>query len=136
MRNLLRSLALSFCLLSVGSGGCRRDLSSARGVVEKFVDQHYVNIDLEKAKQYTVGLALAKIDEELRLTAGQVIDASTRKPAIHYRLLEKKERARRASFLYEGTIRAEDAPVFTRRWLILARREGDRWWVSNFSEYD
>ncbi|MBI3000198.1 MAG: hypothetical protein HYY46_17365 [Deltaproteobacteria bacterium] len=136
MKNLLRHLALSLCLLSVGLVGCRRDLSTARGVVEEFVDQHYVNIDLEKAKQYTAGLALAKIDEERRLTAGQVVDASTRKPTIHYRLLEKKESARRASFLYEGTIRAEDAPVFTRRWLILARREGDRWWVSNFSEYD
>ena len=136
MKNPLRYLALCLCLLSAGSGACRRDLNTAQGVVEEFVDQHYVNIDIEKAKQYTVGLALAKINEELRLTAGQVIDASTRKPSIHYRLLEKKQSAARASFLYEGTIRAEDAPVFTRRWLILARREGERWRVSNFSEYD
>lgn len=139
MRNLAaRWTCVYFALLlfMVLFGGCDKDLSTARGVVEEFVDQHYVHIDLEKAKQYTVGLALAKINEELRLTAGQLIDASTRKPKINYRLLEKKESERRASFLYEGTIRAEDAPEFKRRWLVLARKEGNRWMVSNFSEFD
>lgn len=126
--------ALSSFIILIG--GCRKDLSTSQGVVEEFVDQHYVHIDLEKAKQYTVGLALAKINEELRLTAGQVIDASTRKPKINYRLLEKKESEQRASFLYEGTIRAEDAPEFKRRWLVLARKEGTRWMVSNFTEFD
>lgn len=139
MRNLAaRWTCVCFALLlfMVLFGGCDNDLSTARGVVEEFVDQHYVRIDLEKAKQYTVGLALAKINEELRLTAGQLIDASTRKPQINYRLLEKKESERRASFLYEGTIRAEDAPEFKRRWLVLARKEGNQWMVSNFSEFD
>lgn len=115
---------------------CRRDLRTAQGVVEEFLDQHYVHIDLQKAKEYSVGLALEKINEEIRLTSGQVIDASTRKPRVHYRLLEKKGGERRASFLYEGTIRAEDAPDFNRRWLITARKEGDRWRVSNFTESD
>jgi hypothetical protein len=115
---------------------CNRDLRTARGVAEEFVDQHYVHINLQRAKEHAVGLALQKIDEEIRLTAGHVIDASTRKPKVHYRLLEKKEGARRASFLYEGTIRAQDAPQFTRRWLIVARKEGDQWRVSNFTEYD
>lgn len=136
MKSSLAGLVLVPCVMAVLSSGCRRDLATARGVVEEFVDQHYVHINLDKAKQYAVGLALEKINEELRLTAGQVIDASTRKPRIHYRLLEKKESPGRASFLYEGTIRAEDAPEFTRRWLILARKEGDRWRVSNFTEYD
>jgi outer membrane lipopolysaccharide assembly protein LptE/RlpB len=116
--------------------GCGKDLRTARGVVEEFIDQHYVHIDLQKAKEYSVGLALEKINEEIRLTSGQMIDASTRKPRVHYRLLEKKEGERRASFLYEGTIEAEDAPVFTRRWLIAARWEDNRWRVSNFTEYD
>lgn len=136
MKRLDTGILIASCLMAVLLSGCRKDLGTAQGVAEEFVDQHYVHIDLEKAKQYAVGLALQKINEELRLTAGQVIDASTRKPKIHYRLLEKKESRGRASFLYEGTIRAEDAPEFTRRWLILARKEGDRWRVSNFSEFD
>jgi hypothetical protein len=136
MKNFSASIAMPLCLLVTLFGGCSRDLRTAEGVVEEFVDHHYVHIDLQKAKEYSVGLALQKINEEIRLTSGQVIDASTRKPRIHYRLLEKKEAGGRASFLYEGTIRAEDAPQFTRRWLIVARKERDRWWVSNFTEFD
>jgi hypothetical protein len=115
---------------------CGRDLGTAQGVVEEFVDQHYVHIDLQKAKTYVVGLALNKIDEEIRLTAGQTIDASTQKPRVNYRLLEKKDGATRASFLYEGTIRSDDGTAFTRKWLVAARKEGNQWRVSNFSESD
>ena len=115
---------------------CGRDLGTAQGVVEEFVDQHYVHIDLQKAKAYAVSLALDKVNEEIRLTAGQKIDASTQKPKINYRLLEKKEGDRRASFLYEGTIRSDDGTSFTRKWLVAARKEGAQWRVSNFTESD
>jgi len=128
-------MTLFLCALIFTLGACGRDLQTAKGVVEEFVDQHYVYIDLKAAKQYCIGLALYKINEEIRLTAGQVIDASTRKPKIYYRLLESKEEEQRASFLYEGTIRAQDTPEFTRRWLIIARKEGGQWRVSNFTEY-
>ncbi|TMA05274.1 MAG: hypothetical protein E6J89_19305 [Deltaproteobacteria bacterium] len=131
----IRTAAVLFLAIALLST-CGRDLRTARGVVEEFVDQHYVRIDLQKAKEYVVGLALEKINEEIRLTSGQAIDASTRKPRIHYKLLEKKEGEQRASFLYEGTIEAEDAPAFTRRWLVAARKEDNQWRVSNFTEYD
>jgi hypothetical protein len=116
--------------------GCARDLGTAQGVVEEFLDQHYVNIDIPKAKQYAVGLALEKLNEETRLTAGQTIDASTQKPRVNYRLLEKKNGTNRASFLYEGTIRSDDGTEFTRKWLVAARKEGNQWRVSNFTESD
>lgn len=135
MKSPFPGMTLFLCALIFTLGACDRDLQTAQGIVEEFVDQHYVNIDLETAKQYCVGLALHKINEEIRLTAGQVIDASTRKPKIYYRLLERKEEERQASFLFEGTIRAQDAPEFTRRWLIIARKEGGQWRVSNFTEY-
>ncbi len=135
MKSPFPGMTLFLCALIFTLGACNRDLQTAQGVVEEFVDQHYVYIDLETAKQYCVGLALHKINEEIRLTAGQVIDASTRKPKIYYRLLERKEEERQASFLFEGTIRAQDAPEFTRRWLIIARKEGGQWRVSNFTEY-
>jgi len=127
-----------FSLIFVSSFviGCGHDLNTAQGVVEEFVDQHYVYIDIQKAKQYAIGLALAKLNEEIRLTAGQNIDASTQKPKINYTLLEKKENGNRASFLYEGTIRSDDGTSFTRKWLIAARKEGNQWRVSNFSESD
>ena len=118
------------------SGACGRDLGTAQGVAEEFVDQHYVHIDLPKAKAYAVSVALEKINEEIRLTAGQQIDASTRKPKVNYQLLEKKESGARASFLYEGTIQSDDGTSFTRKWLVAARKEGNEWRVSNFTESD
>ena len=117
-------------------GACGRDLSTAQGVVEEFVDHHYVRIDLPKAKALAVSLALHKVDEEIRLTDGQKIDASTQKPRVHYSLIEKKEGAERSSFLYEGTIQSDDGTSFTRKWLINARKENNQWRVSNFSESD
>src|ERR1041384_194226 len=118
------------------TSGCSRDLNTAQGVAEEFVDQHYVAIDLPKAKALTVSVAQHKIDEEIRLIAGQKIDAATQKPRINYRLLEKNEGAQRSTYLYEGTIQSDDGTSFTRRWLITARKEGNGWRVSNFTESD
>jgi len=136
MRKTLSFFALPFLVWSLFLDGCGRDLGTAQGVADEFVDQHYVNFDLQKAKAYTVSLALDKVNEEIRLTAGQKIDASTQKPKINYRLLEKKEGEQRASYLYEGTIRSNDGSSFTRKWLIAARKESDQWRVSNFTESD
>jgi hypothetical protein len=127
------SYSLSLLLLIAA---CGRDLSTAQGVVEEFVDQHYVHINLPNAKALAVSIALHKVNEEIRLTDGQKVDASTQKPRVHYTLLEKKESAERASFLYEGTIQSNDGTSFTRKWLINARREGNQWRVSNFTESD
>jgi hypothetical protein len=125
-----------FILLLIFAGACGRDLSTAQGVVEEFVDHHYVAIDLAKAKTLAVSLALHKVNEEIRLTDGQKIDASTQKPRVHYTLVEKKEGPERSSFLYEGTIQSDDGTSFTRKWLINVRKEGDQWRVSNFTESD
>ena len=136
MRNILSFFALPFLVWSLFLNGCGRDLGTAQGVADEFVDQHYVNFDLQKAKAYAVSVALEKVNEEIRLTAGQKIDAATNKPKINYRLLEKKEGEQRASFLYEGTIQSDDGSSFTRKWLIAARKDADQWRVSNFTESD
>lgn len=135
MRSFSVRLSYSLPLLLL-IAACGRDLSTAQGVVEEFVDQHYVHINLPKAKALAVSVALHKVNEEIRLTEGQKVDASTQKPRVHYTLLEKKESAERASFLYEGTIQSNDGTSFTRKWLINARREGNQWRVSNFTESD
>lgn len=115
---------------------CRAHEGTPLGVAERFVDQHYVQIDLEAAKPFCTGLALQKIENEQRLTQGQPIDESTRKPTVRYRLLEKKDDADHASFVFEGTINVEDAGKFTRKWLISTRRDDGVWKVSNFEEFD
>jgi hypothetical protein len=130
------SACLRYLLFCILLAACGRDLSTAQGVVEEFVDQHYVHIDLPKAKALTVSIALHKVNEEIRLTEGQKVDASTQKPRVNYSLLEKKESPERASFLYEGSIQSGDGTSFTRKWLINARKEGAQWRVSNFTESD
>jgi len=116
--------------------GCGHDLNSGQGVAEEFVDQHYVQIDLAKAKKYAVSVALAKVDEEIRLTSGQSIDASTQKPRVNYQLLEKNENEKRATYLYEGRIQSDDGTSFSKKWLITTRLDGTQWRVSNFTESD
>ena len=134
MKTTFSFFALPFLVWLFFLSGCGRDLGTAQGVADEFIDQHYVNFDLQKAKAYTVSVALDKVNEEIRLTTGQKIDASTNKPKINYRLLQKKEGERRASFVYEGTIQSDDGSSFTRRWLITARKDGEEWRVSNFTE--
>jgi hypothetical protein len=134
LRQLFVSVRLLLPLLLVAA--CSRDMNTAQGVVEEFVDQHYVQFNLAGAKAHVVSVALDKINEEIRLTTGQKIDQSTQKPRVNYKLVEKKESEKRASFLYEGTIQSDDGTSFKRKWLIAARKEGANWRVSNFSESD
>ncbi len=122
-------------LMTTGAA-CRSDDTTSLGVAERFVDQHYVEINLEAAKPFCVGLALKKLQEEQRLTRGQTIDESTRKPTVHYRLVDKKDDPEQPSFVFEGTIRVEDAGQFVRKWLVTTRRDGAVWKVSNFEEFD
>jgi hypothetical protein len=129
-------LCVSAAFASVALLACRGQENTPQGVAERFVDQHYVQIDLEAAKPFCVGLALQKVQEEQRLTQGQRIDEATRKPTVHYRLVEKHDDGDAASFVFEGTIDVEDAPKFTRKWLVSTRRSGERWRVSNFEEFD
>jgi hypothetical protein len=136
LKNCRPIFGITFLLLVLVASACGRDLNTAQGVAEEFVDHHYVAIDLQKAKSLAVSVALNKVNEEIRLTAGQKIDASTQKPRVHYSLLEKKEGEQRASFLYEGTIQSEDGTSFRRKWRIAARKEGNHWRVSNFTESD
>lgn len=129
---LLFLFSLAIPLLS----DCGRDLSTAAGTVEEFVDLHYVDMNLSKARQHCIGLALKKIDEEIRLTQGQPVDASTRKPSVYYKLLEKRQGPASVSFLYQGTVRPADASVFVKRWLITARPINGVWKISNFADFD
>ena len=126
----VRAVVAALLLLT----SCGHDLNTGQGVAEEFVDQHYIKIDLQKAKQYTVSVAQAKIDEEIKLTSGQTIDASTQKPRVNYTLLEKNEGEQRSTFLYEGNIQSDDGTSFTRKWSIATRKDANGWRVSNFTE--
>ncbi len=118
-------------------GACQSDPNSARGVAERFLDAHYIQIDLQAAKPYCTGLALSRLEDEIRLTQGQVIDEGTRKPQVHYHLQEEKPRGEKSvSFLYEATVSVDGAGQFIKRILLTVRRKEEGWRVANYREFD
>ncbi len=129
--------SLMLCLVALAAVGCRAGADSPRGVAERFLDEHYVLMDLEGAKRYCTGLALAKVDEELQLVGTQVIDESTRRPHVSYELSEERVEAEdRTTFVYTGSVRVSGGDTFAMRWLINTRRAADgTWQVSNFKEF-
>src|SRR5262249_46228687 len=114
---------------------CRPDASSPRAAAERFLDAHYVNIDLAAAVPLTAGLARSKVEREQALVRGVEIDESTRKPRVWYRLLEEHPvDDGGVQFLYLGTMSPDGAERFERRWLVTVRRDTPGWIVSNFEE--
>jgi hypothetical protein len=116
--------------------GCRADPSTPRGTAELFLDAHFVHIDLPAARELTTGVARHKVEDEIRLVGGQLIDDTTRKPSVHYRLLEEHADGDHAvNYLYRGTIAVEDADRFERRWLLTVRFADGSWRVTNYQEF-
>jgi len=116
-------------------GACGADPSTPRGTAERFLDAHYVRIDLPAALPWTADLARHKVEEEIGLTQGQPIDDTTRKPSVHYTFLEEHPVGdAMVNYLYRGTVVVEDADRFERRWLVTVRRSDDGWRVTNYQE--
>jgi len=114
---------------------CGPDASTSQGTAERFLDAHYVRIDLRDALPFTSGVAHQKVEDELALVEGQPIDAGTRKPTVHYRLLETHPDGDDAvRYLYLASINVEDAGSFERRWMVTVRRESEGWRVTNYQE--
>ena len=133
-----RDLGLLLVLVALAgfvSSGCH-PANSARGVVDRFIDQYYVAINLKAAEPYCTGLALDKLRHEIQLTAGQRIDANTRKPVVHYKLTAQRDAKDHTEFLFRATIDVPDGGSFHRNWLITARKDADAWKISNFAEYE
>jgi len=122
-------------LVSALALGCH-PANSARGVVDDFIDQYYVAINLKTAEPFCTGLALDKIHQEMNLTAGQNIDQNTRKPVVHYRLKAERDGVDHIEFLFRATIEVPDGGTFEKNWMITARKEAATWKVSNFGEYE
>ena len=123
-------------LLGAADVACRADPSTARGTAERFLDAHYVEIDLPSALPFTTGLARKKVEDELELTKGIEIDDTTRKPIVRYSLLEEHPDAEGGTkFLYRCKILVDGAEGFERRWLVTVRQEPPGFRVTNSQEF-
>jgi len=110
--------------------------NSARGVVDRFIEARYILIDHQQMQALCTGLALDKIHEEMKLTEGQAIDQSTRKPVVHYTLQKTRGEGDMMTFLFKARIDVPEGGTFKKFWMITAKKGGEVWKVSNFSEYD
>jgi hypothetical protein len=114
-------------------GGCEPS-DNPRAVVDNFIEARYLANDFKSSEQWCTGLALAKLHQE-EAAAGQQTDAQVRQPAIHYRLDRERDGDTRVIYVFVATIHGPDGGSFDEKWMITARREGDIWKVSNYSEY-
>jgi len=128
---LLLPVAVVVAAVPAGCGG-----SGARTTAERFLDAHYVRIDLAAARDVCSGLAREKLDRELALTANVNIEADTRKPRINYRLEDARETEDRGQFAYLLRIRAPGAEPFERLIMVTVKKEDDGWSVTNYTEGD
>jgi hypothetical protein len=115
--------------------GCK-PANTPRAVVDRFIEAHYIAINLKSSERWCTGLALEKLHQEEALTAGQAIDDETRKPTVHYKLQQQRDGQDRVMYLFLATIDVPDGGTFDKKWMITARKEGEIWKVSNFNEYD
>ena len=126
---------LGLVLSALLVAGCRAAANTPRGTAERFLDAHYVRIDLPAALEFTADLARHKVENEMRLVQGQTIDETTRKPSVHYTFLEEHPvNADMVNYLYRGSVVVEDADRFERRWLVTVRRDDEGWRVTNYQE--
>ena len=135
LRDRYVELVFIAAFASIVATGCH-PANSARGVVDRFIDQYYVAIDLKAAEPFCTGLALDKLHHEMQLVGNQRIDENTRKPVVHYKLTAERDGADHIEFLFRATIDVPDGGTFNRNWLITARRDADTWKVSNFDDYE
>jgi hypothetical protein len=129
------TLAALIIIAMLNATACTPE-NSPRGVVDRFIAAHYIAISLKAAEPYCTGLALDKLHQEEKLTEGQKIDDTTRKPVIHYKLKAERDGADHVEYLFRATIDVPDGGSFEKNWMITARKQGGAWKVSNFSEYD
>ena len=125
----LAGVVLAMLLLSACGGG-----SDAQRVARRFMDTHYVHIDLDAASEVCSGLALIKLDRERELTSEVEIEADTLKPRVNYALETKRATADRSQIVYVLTIRPPGIEPFERLVTLTLRQQDGVWSVSNYSD--
>ena len=116
---------LVFVAAMVSALGCK-PANTPRAVVDRFIEAHYIAINLKSSERWCTGLALDKLHKEEALTLGQAIDDETRKPVIHYKLKDQRDGKDRVTYLFLATIDVPDGGSFEKKWMITARKEGRR----------
>ncbi len=115
------------------AGGCHSS-DPRQALAERFIDALFIKIDQPSARELATGLAASKIDEEIRLKAGQAIDESTRQPTVHYTFVQLGAAPdESASLVYDLHVSPDGADTFTQRLILSLRQDGGAWKVANYT---
>jgi len=132
---LVASLPFVVALLAalLLAAGCHSS-DPRQALAERFIDALFIKIDQSSARELATGLAASKIDEEMRLKAGQAIDESTRQPTIHYTFVQLgASQGESASMVYDLHVAPDGADAFTQRLILTLRQDGGAWKVANYT---
>lgn len=121
-------------LTLTASAGCAPGTDTAQGVAERFVDQHYVQMNLKSAETICTGIARDKVQKSIQLTQGVQIDDSTRKPRVSYQVTSHGETDSEASYVFNASVQVDGADTFESRWIVLTKKVDGKWMVANFTE--
>jgi hypothetical protein len=132
LKKYLIPALVTVCLLA-----CAAAKSPSEKVAGEFMDHYYVRTDLRLAQEDCDGLAHQKVEESLRLTEGQSVDSTTRRPRISYRLLESHSEGKESNYLYGIRIEGERMETLHKKTLLkLRERDNGVWKVTQFSDSD
>jgi len=123
----------SALIVALVVGGCHSS-DPRQALAERFIDALYIKIDQPAARQLATGLAASKIDEEIRLKAGQAIDESTRQPSVHYTFVKLgSAQDDSASLVYDLHVSPDGADSFSERLILVLRQDGGDWKFANYT---
>jgi len=129
------SLIFALAWLCLAGPACARTTGAdahpppgdAEAVAEWFLDRHYVEIDLEAARNATRGHARARVDQEIALVQGVRGHLAGAQGRAYY------ERVDGPGHRYLLTVQLGATTLERELRLELVEGEG-RWWVESFSE--
>lgn len=124
-------------LITIFLLACAAEKTLSEKVASQFMDHYYVRTDLQRAQEDCDGLARQKVEESIRLTEGQSVDVTTRRPKISFHLLESRIDGPEASYLYEVEIRPDGVKELRRKTRLKVRERGEGVWkITQFSDQD
>ncbi len=126
-RKFLMGLIIPFTMTACSKG------PASEQVVQQFMEDYYVKMDLKGAEALSMGLAKEKLDREIQLVGGQTLGSSAHVPTVDIALKSKDfESAEEASYIYRVIPKVHD--VGERMVYVKLRHEGGQWKVSQFLE--
>jgi hypothetical protein len=135
------SIAMFVAIAGAMFGACGQE-NSPKGVADRFLYLYLIEINQQKAKALTEGLAASKLDDEinsLRSIRSMDIDLAEHRPFIDYKLVQKKPRGEnRMMLVYDVKIKPRNEELGERKQSLLVStvRESGRWMVDNFENYE